>query len=782
MSHLLRVPGVVLILLLSVIGIVSAQDDEQSDVPEGISVGHIQAEVRTTYTTVDGLTDDNVLTVAVTADGSVFAGTASGLCRFDDGRWAKVSNYAGPVKLIAPHENGLLGTTENALYHVIDGTPQYLADLPAAVQNPVNLNSLVGGDSILLGTNQGLYELKDSVFKPSEELHGLLGDERDVRQVAVAADGRRAVAAKTGLFIFETETGWRALSPHHEGRSWAPRDVRGVAFDSEGRLWFASPQGVGRLNEEGWSLYTGYDGLPYDDFTTMAAGEKGVVWFGTSKGAIRFSESGWEYRQAPRWLPDDLVRNVAVISAGHAWFATELGAGVIERRKTTLREKAQFFEDEIDKYHRRTPLGYVLSVQLKEPGDRSEWTQHDSDNDGLWTSMYGAGECFAYAATKDPKAKQRATAAFEAVRFLSQVTQGGTPAARPGCPARTIRPTSGPNPNEEPGYTAEGDLKRQERDPKWKVITPRWPTSADGKWYWKCDTSSDELDGHYFLYALYYDLVAESEAEKQATRDVVAAITDHLIEHDYALVDHDGKPTRWARYGPNALNTGEMLFERGLNSLSVVSYLKTAEYMTGDEKYRRAYESLLNEHGYKANLMEPKMQAGPGTGNQSDDEMAFMCYYNLLNYETDPDLLRIYNLSLYRYWQLERPERNPLFNYIFAASFRGLGRFRRTAPRDALEDSVDTLRRYPLDRIRYAFDNTHRKDVVRMGGGMFGRWNPLGKRRDGKVIPIDERSIEFWNHNPWKLKEGGEGNTLTDGAAFLLPYYMGLYHGFVIEE
>ncbi|MCJ7638688.1 MAG: hypothetical protein MUO70_02185, partial [Euryarchaeota archaeon] len=38
-----------------------------------------------------------------------------------------------------------------------------------------------------------------------------------------------------------------------------------------------------------------------------------------------------------------------------------------------------------------------------------EWTNGDSDNDGLWTSMYGAGECFAYAATKDPKAKERAT-------------------------------------------------------------------------------------------------------------------------------------------------------------------------------------------------------------------------------------------------------------------------------------------------------------------------------------------------------------------------------------
>ena len=61
--------------------------------------------------------------------------------------------------------------------------------------------------------------------------------------------------------------------------------------------------------------------------------------------------------------------------------------------------------------------------------------------------MYGAGECFAYAATKDPVAKQRARKAFEALRFLSEVTQGGEHPAPPGFPARAILPTSGPDPN-----------------------------------------------------------------------------------------------------------------------------------------------------------------------------------------------------------------------------------------------------------------------------------------------------------------------------------------------
>ncbi len=54
------------------------------------------------------------------------------------------------------------------------------------------------------------------------------------------------------------------------------------------RLWFASQQGVGCLDDGKWQLYTGKEGLPFNDFTRAAAGKAGVVWFGTTMGAIRY--------------------------------------------------------------------------------------------------------------------------------------------------------------------------------------------------------------------------------------------------------------------------------------------------------------------------------------------------------------------------------------------------------------------------------------------------------------------------------------------------------------
>ena len=250
-------------------------------------------------------------------------------------------------------------------------------------------------------------------------------------------------------------------------------------------------------------------------------------------------------------------------------------------------------------------------------------------------------------------------------------------------------------------------------------MSPRWPVSADGKWYWKTDTSSDELDGHFFFYALYYDLVASTDGEKRRVREQVGAIADHLVNHNFHLVDHDGQPTRWGVFNPESLNhDSNWLEERGLNSLSILTYLKIAEHVTGNAKYAEAARGLIEQHGYDQNVLIPKTNAGPGSGNQSDDEMAFMDFYNLIRYETDPKRLPKYSLAFSNYWSMERPELNPLFNFLYAAANTGkhfedaYGTRDLTPEGEWLAESIDTLERYPLDRINWRLTNSHRKDIV----------------------------------------------------------------------
>jgi len=625
----------------------------------------------------------------------------------------------------------------------------------------------------------------------------------DVLSVAIE-NGRVAVTTAAGKKVLEAtgathshgklearaeglfENGARLL-PRAGSRSWAPVDVKAAAYDSRGRLWFCSPQGLGVREDGAWRLYTVDDGLPLDDCTSLAPAPDGSVWLGTTRGAIRFDGKNWEYRQGRRWLPYDAIRAVVVDAENTAWFATAKGLGKIKTVPMTLAQKAKYFEDEIDRRHRRTEYEFVLEVRLDAAGDKSKWKQHDSDNDGLWTSMYGAGECYAYAVTKDPLAKQRAKKAYDAMRFLWTVTQGGTPPAPKGYVARTVLPTSGPDPNASQ-YTPEKDRAMQAtRDSLWKVLNPRWPKSADGKWYWKADTSSDELDGHYFLYGLYFDLVAKGDAAEEArVKEHVAALTDHLVAHNFQLVDHDGKVARWGVYNPEALNFNvRWADDRPLNSFSILSYLKTAEHITGDQRYADAARVLIDKHGYAINTMMNKHHAGPGGGNQSDDEMAFMLLYNLLRYETDPQLREIYGITLRRRWETEAPELNPLFNYIAGSMLAGqkYTDSHRTVELgltgEWLEESADTLRRYPLDRVNWRMTNSHRKDIRPLSSAAGTRGSTRGVRKDGRVLPIDERFVNHWNHDPWQLDQGGNGTELGSGASFLLPYYMGRYHGFL---
>jgi hypothetical protein len=612
---------------------------------------------------------------------------------------------------------------------------------------------------------------------------------RRINQIALDPNGVLYVASVEGLFDREGEN-WQRLEILDEGgREWGARDVLGVGFDSQERLWFATKAGVGCRAKSGWKFYEGKDGLPWNDFTGIASGPAGEMWFATHLGAIRFDGADWQYRQGPGWLPGDDVTSIAVDSQGTAWFATGGGVGSLERRAMTLAEKADFYEEEIERYVKRTPFGFVAEAWLRRPTDKSSADPQDSDNDGLWTAMYGAGECFAYAASHDPQAKTRAKNAFEALRFLQKVTQGCEHAPPKGYIARTVRPVDWPDPNIG---RLESDLREQQHDKYWKAYEPRWPKSADGKWYWKSDTSSDELDGHFFFYPIYYDLCADTEAERERVREVVRDATDHLIAHEFCLTDHDGKPTRWGIYGPQFLNQNpDWWQERGLKSLSILCYLSVAALVTGDKKYEEAARELIDRHGYAHNAMHPKVQQGPGSGNQSDDEMAFMCYYGLLHCSSDESLKAMIRYSFFRYWVNEAPEMNPFFNFAYAAHNRDAtvtgvwGPISLKPWSGWQEDAMATLYGFPLDRLNWSHRNSHRLDILGLSRVHSSdldepdRPRERGYRVSGKVLPVENRHFNHWNTDPWQLDYGGNGGELAAGTVFLLPYYMGLYHGFI---
>jgi hypothetical protein len=384
---------------------------------------------------------------------------------------------------------------------------------------------------------------------------------------------------------------------------------------------------------------------------------------------------------------------------------------------------------------RHDRYGLVADSALASPGDTASNRLADSDNDGLWTAIYAAAECFRYKVTRSPEALANARKSVEAILFLEEV------AGRRGFPARS--------------FIRKGDPMPQGGE---------WHWTSDGRFYWKGDTSSDELVGHFFIFSIAFDLLPD-KALKQRIAETAHRIMDHILNHGYTLVGLDGRPTTWGWWSPQKL--AEQPDERALNSLQLLSFLKTASHITGDPRYEAEYRKVAWELKYAdwiTRLSDFRQEL-----NYSDEELAMLPLYCVFEYEKDPALLAAYRRAADAWWENIQREANPLWTFIYLKG--------RPEARVDLAAAVWTLYRTPLDTIKWTVKNSQRHDIV---------WAPamdrFGEREALTLLAPDERPVMRWNSNPFVVDGGDDGRGEDDGAAFLLPYWLGRYQQLLVGE
>ena len=482
--------------------------------------------------------------------------------------------------------------------------------------------------------------------------------------------------------------------------------------------------------------------LPVGNARAAAVASDGAVWLGFADGLVRYDPRAAErdqrqYFAGRRYLPDDEVVSLVPDTAGGIWVRTKTGVAHIELRPMTLAQKAELFERRVEDRHNRH--GMVANSRLRRPGDLSSNELVSSDNDGLWTAMYGAAECFRYAVTRSPDALAKATRSVEVLLFLEQVT------GRPGFPARS--------------YVRKGEPRPQDGE---------WHWSADGQHQWKGDTSSDEIVGHYLLFSVAFDLLPDP-ALKQRIAAAVTRITDHIIGHGYHLTDLDGQPTLWGRWSPEYFATSRGRSDSPLNALEWLSFLKSAAHITRQGKYQAEYRKVAVDMEYaelttRLNEMRKEL-------NYSDEELAMLSFYPLFQYEKDPDMLRHYRRALAAWWENIRREQNPLWTFVYQTGWD-----RPPGPVD-LEGAAWTLCRTPLDLVGWTVRNSHRQDMTVDGGR-----DRFKQPQTTTLLPPDERPVMKWNGNPFRIDGGNGGTGEDDGGFFLLPYWLGRYHRFLLGE
>ena len=472
-------------------------------------------------------------------------------------------------------------------------------------------------------------------------------------------------------------------------------------------------------------------------------------WYGTPLGAFKPNESGgFDYYAGKRWLPGNQVLDIAEGPDSSVLVLTDRGLAKLEFGSWTLSRKAQFYEQQVRQRHIR--YGFNATLGNLKGGDLATGILKDSDNDGLWTSMYLAGQAFRYGVTQSPEALQNCWESLAAMERLFTIN----PVA--GFPSRSY---------ERAGY------REILADPE------RWQPSPEQGWDWKATTSSDEAIGHMFAYGVIADVVADT-----ALRNLAISLMDqlmtHIVQNDWYLMDYDGKPTTWGRWNPDYVNgLPTMVGDRKLNSSNIISMLQTAYHYTGKKVFKSKAFELMEHHGYLENLLRPMSEIGQApddaddwskmlssSWNHSDDEMYFLGYWGLYHYAFNDSLKALYREAILDHWQFERPEKEGAWN-IFTAMVG--------VPDFDLEEAIWYLQEYPLDLINWSVKNSHRQDLT------FLKDN-FRRQTTSVVLPPDERPIQRHNGNTFTLDRNSKGTAeYSAGDIWLLPYWMGRYLGVI---
>lgn len=506
-------------------------------------------------------------------------------------------------------------------------------------------------------------------------------------------DGRHLVKFEGNGINFDDIADWGAIprgTQLREMLSW------------NNRLYLATEHGLAVLRGMTWYFLQGDKGLPYEDATCLAPGFADDLWIGTTRGALRNVGQEYQYFGSPRWVPHDKVNGIACLDKT-VYLATDGGLGIISYEPYTLAKKAAWYARWLEEWGQKR-LG-LIHVLLWRDG---EWVRHISDNDLGYSIHRLASLCFQYAVTHDPAVRAEAVDMMKSVKWSCEIT------GIDGFPARAIW-AAGEKADKE--MRGSGDYAAQ------------WHRTADGLWEWKGDTSSDELVAHVYGTMLFLELVAGPE-ERPWALEHLNGIIGHIVREGFVLRDMGGQPTRWGRWDPDYLLSPDGTNERGLNALEALSFLETAEHFTHDPKYSAAEKQLL-DRGYGDFVLRQKVTFPADWFTPHDDRLAFLAYFPLFCYETNPALRLLWLRSLERSWEVKRVEGQPWFAFLYGV-MTGLDCDSQRA--------VNFLREAPLDMRLYRYHNSHRSDLRQVPPGyqVYGERGRYFSPRETALLRLDD--------------------------------------------
>jgi diguanylate cyclase (GGDEF)-like protein len=257
----------------------------------GVSV--LRGEEWTTYTTADGLAQDETFAALEDRAGRIWVATESkGVTRLD-----------GDEAFTFNHGNGLSADSTFALAED-------------------------GSGAIWVGTSRGVTRIEGDRVQAFGSEAGL--PPGSVFSLAIAPGGKVYAGTEEGLYV------GRAGRFEPVSADFPRVAVASLQLDEDGGLWVGTvSRGLLRLGERGLEVFDAADGLPNNRVASLFKDREGSLWVGTNAGLLRFADTPFVTIDSHQGLADDYVRAVLQSRDGDMLIGSSRGLDVLEGETIT---------------------------------------------------------------------------------------------------------------------------------------------------------------------------------------------------------------------------------------------------------------------------------------------------------------------------------------------------------------------------------------------------------------------------------------------------------------
>jgi len=334
------------------------------------------------FTEDRGLPHNRVNVILQTADQYLWYGTDAGLVRWDGVKTAVFSKWTTPNlendRIISLHEDSRhilwIGTAGGGLYSYENGRIQSENDLAFLFKRHVQAIISDKQGYLWVGTDYGLYRLRDETYRRFSIDDGLL----DNIITSLAVDSAGYVWAGTqqgGIAKFREEF----IQVFYRKEGLSQPAVMSLGVDEFSCLWIGTLNGLYKL-EQNENIMRVVKGLAYTPVTAILPIPDEGVWIGTMADSLKLYKNG--SFENIRQFPDRYVRSLCKIVRGPLMAGTDSkGLVEIQNRQNDICRLTTVSQDLA--VARRGPGLGILAAMRREFPQAGNYTAYFEDKTGV---------------------------------------------------------------------------------------------------------------------------------------------------------------------------------------------------------------------------------------------------------------------------------------------------------------------------------------------------------------------------------------------------------------